>query len=284
MMSYSVPGDHTERYGAIALEVSPSYFDVLQIPMLAGRAFARDDPAAVAIASEAFVAKHWPGESGLGKRILYRGSAPHLELEIVGVARDAYTADLSEMQPTLYLPLRPSSTPFILARQRDGNAAQAAAAIATRLDPELRATVFPLDEYVGRRLNLTRLAANVAGSVGGLALVLATTGLFGVFAYAVQQRTRELGIRIALGANAAHILVTVLSAGASALLVGLAAGTVLALGLSQVLRGVLFGLSPLDPVTYAGVAAVLFAAGVAATWLPAHRALHVDPTVALRQE
>jgi predicted permease len=284
MMSYSVPGDPRDRYGAIALEVSPSYFDVLRITILAGRAFADHDPAAVAVASEAFVARHWPGESGLGRRILYRGRAPHVELEIVGVARDAYTADLSEMQPTLYLPLPPTGTPFILTRAADGNAAPAAAAIAMRLDPQLRATTFPLEEHVGRRLNLTRLAANIAGSVGTLALVLATTGLFGVFAYAVQQRTRELGIRIALGANAAHILVTVLSAGASALLVGLAAGTVLALGLSQVLRGVLFGLSPLDPVTYAGVAAVLFAAGVAATWLPAHRALHVDPTVALRQE
>jgi putative ABC transport system permease protein len=285
-VGYAIPNDPDDRpRGAVTLEVSPSYFDVLRIPLVAGRTFERSDPDdGVAIVSEELVARHWPGESPLGKRIIYKGSAPWREREIIGVARNAFTSDLSEFQPTIYLPLRPTATPFILVRKDKGNPAPAAAAIATRLDSQLRASVFPLEAHLSRRLNLTRLAANIAGSVGALALVLATTGLFGVFAYAVQQRTRELGIRIALGATTVHILRTVLAAGGGALLAGLGVGTALALGVSQVLRSVLYGLSPLDPVTYLVVFATLLAAGLAATYLPARRALRVDPTVALRQE
>ena len=285
-IGYAIPNEPNDRpRAAVTLEISPSYFDVMRIPLVAGRRFEPGDPAdGVAIVSEEFVARHWPRESALGKHVLYKGTQPWAKLEIIGVARNAFTSDLSEFQPTLYLPQRPTATPFILVRRHGGNAAPMAAAIATRLDPQLRASVFPLEEHMARRLSLTHLAANIAASVGTLALVLATTGLFGVFAYAVQQRTRELGIRIALGAKAFDILRTVLTAGGGPLLAGLAAGALLAVGISQALRSVLYGLSPLDPVTYVVVFVVLLTAGLTATYVPARRALNVDPTVALRQE
>ena len=286
MKAYSIPGEpHEKQYSAVALEVSPSYFDVLRIPIVAGRGFEPGEtPDQIAIVSETFANRHWPGESPVGRRFVYRAAAPWPELQIVGVARDAFTADLSKMEPTLYLPLDPSTVPLVLIRDGDPGRAAAIAAMARRLDPELRTSVFAFERHVGRTLSLTRLAANVAGSIGILALVLATTGLFGVFAYSVQQRTRELGIRIALGADTMHILRTAFAGAMSALVAGLALGALLAVGASQLLSHVLFGLSPLDPTTYAGVVLILLLAGVAATFLPAHRALHVDPTVALRQE
>lgn len=289
--SIEIPGRAPLRRRHVGMVVTtPRYFELLGLPIVAGRNFTKTDPPlGVAVVSEELARRYWPGESPLGKQVLVgvprgTGMEKGSPREIIGVAKDAYVTRAAEIEPTVYVPLIPGMGTSVLVRAKDGALAQAVAALGRRLDPEMRVRVSSVRDPLEREVGLTRLAANVAGSVGVLALALATVGLFGVFAYSVQQRTRELGIRIALGAETVHVVGVVLSTAARALGVGLAVGLLLAAAASRVLENALFGLSPLDPLTYAGVVAILIAAGLAATYLPARRALSVDPTVALRYE
>jgi putative ABC transport system permease protein len=158
------------------------------------------------------------------------------------------------------------------------------AALAKGLDPRVEMRVTRLSDNLDQWLSATRIAALIAGMLGILALSLAAIGIAGVFAYAVEQRKQEIGIRMALGARPAQVIRGVFGSAARSLVVGLVIGMVGAIAGSSLLRQYIFGLSHLDPITYAAVLMTLAAAGLAATYVPARRATAVDPVEALRQD
>jgi putative ABC transport system permease protein len=163
-------------------------------------------------------------------------------------------------------------------------AADAIAAVARQIDPRAGTTFTPLSVNLDKYLQASRAGAAIAEGLGAFALALATIGMFGVFAYCVEQRTKEIGIRMALGARPKQVIRLVLGSSSRAVLIGFLLGFAGAAGVSQLLRKLLFGLSPFDPVSYALVALILAAAGLAATFLPARRATKIDPMAALRCE
>jgi len=267
---------------AWALQVSPEYFDLLRVPMVAGRPFsASDAPGDVAIVNEAFARAFSPRDTVVGQTIAQaRG-----RYTIVGVARDAYLGSLDVVEPMIFRPVTPESTRFVMIRDEGGRASLIRARLAS-LDPGLHADLLSGPSWIGRATAFSLFGARMIGGVGVLALALATLGLFSVFAYSVQQRTREIGVRRALGARPAHIVKAVLGPATKAIARGLVIGGAGAVALAFLMRrwDWLNGLSPLDPLTYAGVLLLLVAAGLAASYLPARRAMKVEPTVALRYE
>ena len=204
------------------------------------------------------------------------------ELEIVGVVSDAYMTSLQEIEPTIFQPPTYRTLPRIVAATRQ--AAEAAVAATARIDPRLRIRVDPLGANLAPRLREARVGALMAGSLGTLALALASIGMFGVFAYWVRQRTQEIGVRMALGAQGSDVIALVLGTTARAVAIGLALGLAASAAGANLLKAYLFGLSGIDPVTYAAVALILIAASLVAAFLPARRATRIDPVVALRYE
>jgi putative ABC transport system permease protein len=204
------------------------------------------------------------------------------ESEIIGVVRDSYMTDLGEVQPTIFQPMTHRALPQILAENR--RAADAAVAAAARIDPRLHTRVTSLESVLAPRLRSARIGAEIAGSLGALALGFACVGMFGVFAYWVRQRTQEIGVRMALGAQSSDVIRLVLGTTARAVGIGLAVGLAASIAGSRLLRSFLFGLSGIDPGTYLVVAAILVTASLLAAYLPARRATRIDPLVALRYE
>ena len=180
--------------------------------------------------------------------------------------------------------LRASQAPKLLLKTRGAAPADEIARMVARLDPRVRIRAAPLSASLNAMLASARWGPILAAALGAFALVLATVGMFGVFAYAVRQRTREIGIRMALGAQPAAVVRLVLAGHSRAVLAGLAVGLVGAIASSVVLRSRLHGLSPFDPISYLGVAALLACAGLAASYVPARRATRIDPIAALRCE
>ena len=273
--------------------VGPDYFTTVGTPLVAGRDFAAGDSSGaprVAIASEAAAASFWPGVSALGR--LVRLNAPDSPaVRIVGIARDVKVRQLTERpQPYLYLPLAQNFVPDLsLMVRTTGDPARAEVALralVARLDPDLPlAGVRTLEQMVqGRALLLPRLSAQFAAAFAALAVVLAVIGLYGVMSYVVNQRVREIGIRMALGAGAASVVAMVLRGGMRLACFGLALGIVLALGATRLLSGMLYGVQSSDPTTYVLVLVLLATVAAAACLLPARRAARVDPMVALRAE
>jgi putative ABC transport system permease protein len=262
-----------------SLVVSWRTFELLRVPLRAGRPFSPDDrPDRVVVVNETLAVRLWPGQSAVGRSLVWRGTTR----QVVGIVRDAHLTDFEDVDPTVFSLAEAPVLPYVLVR--DPGLAQAVLAAATRIEPRVRPTLAPLTSRFDRALRTSRLGAWVAGGVGALALALSTLGLFGFCAYSVQQQTREIGVRIALGARTRHVLASVFQPVSGALLTGLAVGVLGALGASCVLRHLTFGLGGFDPVTYAGVAALLLTAAVIATYLPVRRALRIDPAAALRHE
>ena len=268
-------------------EVTPKYFEALGIPLVAGRPLrAGDLPGEAVVVNESLARLIGSPKSIVGRRIHIppdNWNSPGVP-EIVGVVRDAHTSEFLEPYPTLYQPYSGRAVPMVVARASSALATQRIGAIVGRIDPRARLRTAPLFDMVDARLRGTRTFAILASSVGALALVLATVGMFGVFAFWVQQRTREIGIRMALGATRARVMRAVLHSSAPAIAIGLALGCAASAFASGLLRSSLFGLSPLDPLAYVSVMALLSAAALLATVVPARRAAAVDPVVALRQE
>lgn len=272
--------------------VSPGYFRTLGIPLVAGRDFQDSDrPGApkVAVINELFARRFWPAESPLGKRLLV-GSDPGL-YEVVGVAREGkYVSLTEEPRPFLYLPLLQRGAIFgetvLLARSEPGAAILGALrAEARRLDPALPLFhVRTLAESLDGQLSDRRQGTLLIAVFGALALLLAAVGLYGVVAYAVAGRTREIGVRMALGAARRDVVALFVGRGARLAIIGVGAGLVLSAGLTRLLVGMLFGVSPTDAATFAGVALLLMAVAMLASWIPARRAARISPMEALRNE
>jgi predicted permease len=284
------------------LRVSRGYFDVLRIPIVAGRNFEPANDADGVLINESLARRYWPGENPIGKTIV---AGPRESLatprRVIGVVghddTEGQTHRLEPVRPRLYEATSgPRAADGVLPGDDDrhmadvllpanaAGASQIVAGLASGLDPRLRVNTTPLSANLERRLSESRFTAMLAGTLGLVALALSTIGVFGVFAYVVRQQTHEIGIRVALGARSAHVIRAVVGLGARPLALGLATGLVGAVGAGQLLRSNLFGLSPLDPIAYVGVAALLAGAAVAAVSVPAWRATRIDPVSALKSE
>ncbi|HEV2425849.1 MAG TPA: ABC transporter permease [Terriglobia bacterium] len=269
--------------------VGPGYLHALQIPLVGGREFtARDgeESQPVVMVNQALVDRYWPNQNAIGKRVWAEG---HWSA-VVGVTRNSAYDQLNEKpRPFLYLPLFQDYTshPTVLARV-SGDPLAFAPAIEKAIH-ELNAdlAIFDVDSLAVRvQIASTnqRLAGTFVGAFGLLALILATVGIYGTVAYSARQRTREIGIRMALGAGRRDVVRLVLGQGLRLTAAGLGLGLALSLALTRFLSTQLFGISATDPLTFAAVALCLGAVALAACYLPARRALRVEPITALRQE
>jgi predicted permease len=268
------------------IPVTPGYFSVLRLPLLAGRDFQESDTGRpVAIVNETLARSYWPGENPVGRSFVSGGRE---SLEIIGLVKDAYMSNLNGIEPMFFRPLgsqvRSEPFPRLMFRATQPAAWSAVAARISNVEPRARVEVAPLRDRFETWLAELDFAPIAASILAALGLTLATIGMFGVFAYAVRQRTKEIGIRLALGARPAAISRLVLGGNSRAVIAGLVFGLAGALGASQVLRGSLYGLSPLDPIAYGGVVLLLATAAIVASYLPARRATRVDPVLALRHE
>ena len=266
--------------------VTRNYFSVLELPIVHGRTFTEaeianpETTARPAIVSETTARNLWPGGDAIGRSLLWENTT----LQVVGVAADAQLTSLGRIDP--YQVYFPGGGSLLLVKSRAEFAATASSirAAARALDPALLVNVFPLEASLGWWRGVSAIVTTLGGGLGVLALVLASVGIYGVVSYSVTQRYREIGIRLALGATARDVLGMVLHQTMRPVVVGAAIGVVAAIGMSRILTGVLFGVSPADPVGLGGgallVLGVALAAGVIAAW-PVTRA---DPTAALRCE
>jgi len=279
--------------------VSPEYFGAIGLPLVGGRNFSpadRDGAPRVAIVNERFARMVWPGESAIGQILengdFRPGRDPQLRLlTVVGVARDAKYRWIGETPaPFIYVPFaqEPMREVKYFLRRAAGYQAPLEPSVRAALkafDPNLPLVgMQSLQSYADLGLLPQRLAASIAGSLGTVALLLAAIGIYGVTAFAVTSRTREIGVRIALGADRTRVMRMVLWQGARLAAIGGAIGLALALGAAQLISSLLFGVSPLDPLTYVATVAVLGAVTLAATLVPARRAASIDPLTALKSE
>jgi putative ABC transport system permease protein len=277
--------------------VAPGYFETLRIPLSRGRAFQQQDNVnapGVALINEAFARRYWPGQQPLGKRIQMGAvrsgvnDAPYLT--VIGVTSDGKYATLGEeATPFIYLNLAQNSvlSPTLVIRTQGDplNSLSAARSEVAALDKNLPLyDVKTMRQHLGLALLPARLAGGVLGVFGLVALTLAAAGVYGVMAYSVAQRTREIGIRMALGANASDVLRLVARQGMAPALIGMAIGLTAALALTQLLKSLLFGVSATDPLTFVAITLLLAIVALLACWIPARRAAKVDPMVALRVE
>jgi len=272
--------------------VGPDYFATLRVPVLRGRAFSQGDARggpAVAVVNEAFARRYWPGLEPLGRRLRLSGEDGP-PAEVVGVARDGKYFRLGEdPQPFVFVPLSQdySGAATVLARA-SGDAGRVLETLRRDLsavDPHL--PVFDaklMEQHLAFALLPARLAAWVLGVFGAVALLLATLGLYAVISYSVAQRRREVGIRMALGAGRHHVLAMVVGQGMRLAAIGMALGVTGAAVLMRLVRSLLYGISPGDPATFAGVVLLLGGGALLACTVPAIRATRVDPAVALRYE
>lgn len=271
--------------------VSAGYFETMRVQLVSGRTFTAEDRAGarnVVIINETMARRYWPDEDPIGKRIsIYTGQGWQ---EIVGVVRDVKVEGLNG-GPALqtYLPYlqTPVSGMSLVVRTHDDPTALAAAVRAevAALDSELPVTsVRTLEQVSSSSIRQQRLPAVALGTFAALALLLAAIGVYGVLAHLVCQRTHEIGIRMALGAAPGDVLRTVLGQGMRMAALGIAIGTLGALAAGRLLAGLLFGVRATDPVTFVGGAAALALVALLACWIPARRAMRVDPQVALRGE
>jgi macrolide transport system ATP-binding/permease protein len=268
-------------------EVGPGYFVTIGIPLASGREFTRADDekaALVAVVNETMAARYWHGRNPIGERVQVKGRW----MQVVGVAKDSKYESVREApKPFFYVPLRQNFARGAGLHIRTPLSPETMAAALMRevhaLDPDLALfEVITLQEQLDRSTSPQQVAVTLVGVLGGLALLLAAIGLYGVMSYAVSQSTRELGLRMALGAGASSLLKLVLSRGLALTAGGVALGAAVALGLTRLLGNLLYKVSPRDPLAFGSALAVMTIAALAACFLPAWRATRTDPARALR--
>jgi putative ABC transport system permease protein len=272
--------------------VEPGYFRTLRMPIIRGRDFDAHDSAAgplVAIVNAPFVTRFWPGQDGLGKQIEVDRDNAKAMMTIVGVTGDARLVDLTEAaEPMIYVPMAQNyiARVNLVIRTADGRpVANDVRTILRSMNPNLPITeASTLEQVTALTLVPQRVAAAVAGSLGLVALLLAAIGIYGVTAYAVSRRTREIGIRIALGADRRAVMALVLRQGLVLAVIGVAIGVVVAAAGSQVVESLLVGVRGLDAIAFVGSCVVFAVVSIVATYVPARRAIQVEPTVALRND
>ncbi len=270
--------------------VTPDYFGVLEVPVRSGRVFTDADAAGtpeVLVVNETMARRYWPGADPLGRRIRVSGSDSWVT--VVGIVGDTRNLGLdSEPRPTMYIPAyqyrwSPLSL-LVRASTEPGQLLGAIRAEARALDPELPVSdIRALSEMIGGSIGPRRFNAALLAGFAAAALALAATGLYGVLTFSVSRRTREIGVRMALGARARDVTRLIVGEGLRPVAAGAAIGMAAALLLARLIESLLFGVGTGDPLTFAAVPLVLGAACLAACWLPARRAARVDPMVALRQ-
>jgi len=287
------------RDEAAQYSTTPGYLEAMRIPLLAGRFFTDADGDKVCVVDEAFARKLFPGQDAVGQRLTdEENNIPGKGPEIIGVAGHVQQSSLDGKGPYQIGFYAPYSS---LARGSPLFAATITLVVRSKgdpqkLEPELRnvlrsidpqqpvSAVQTMEEAVSQSLGDRRFSLSLLGAFAGLALALALVGIYGVMSYTVAQRTREIGIRMALGAAHGRVLRLIVGQGLKLAGLGLAIGIGCALALSSVLRTLLFGVTATDPLTYATIALALGAVAVGACWLPARRAARVDPAIALRAE
>ncbi len=279
----------SERPNANRHLISPRYFTTLGIPLRAGRDFdARDSSKVphVVIINETFARKHFPNEDPLGRTLITgMGQMPS---QIVGVVADVHSTNLNTPpEPDYFLPAlqRPENFTSLLIRT-EGDPAGATALVRSALkeiDPDLPLlNPQPLTALIAQNVANRKLAMFLLAGFAGLALLLASIGVYSVMAYLVTQRTSEIGIRMALGASPENVMTMVLHEGLRLALAGIVVGLTVALSVTRLMQQALFGVQPHDPLIYAGLSLTILAVAALACWLPARRATKVDPLAALR--
>jgi len=276
--------------------VSADYFRALGVPLIEGRTFAAADDSTsphVTVVNEAFAREMWLSGTAIGKRIRFRGMDQHNDtwLTVVGVVRDA-------KQIALDAPAAPEV--YVFYRQRPERASAMSVLVRTRVAPQslaaaVRAAVreqgrevpvitATMEERVTRSVADRRFVMLVLTSFGVVALLLAAVGIYGVLSYAVARRTKEIGVRVALGAQTTTVLGMVVGDSMRPVAWGTLLGIAGALAVSRVLRGLVYGVGVTDPVSFGAAATTLIAVALLASWVPARRASRVDPIIALRAD
>jgi macrolide transport system ATP-binding/permease protein len=282
---YQAPPDEqpTVEYN----EVGPAYFATMEIPLLSGREFTRADNETaplVAVVNDVMAAQFWRGDDPVGKRVQVKGRW----MQVVGAAKVSKYRNVRETpRPFFYVPLRQNFSVVAGLNIRTRQAPETVAAALVREVHALDASLAPyelitLQEQVDRSTSPQRVAVTLVGILGGLALLLAAVGLYGVMSYAVSQSTRELGLRMALGADPSNLLRLVMARGLALTAGGVALGAAAALGLTRLLGDLLYKVSPRDPVAFGSALVVMMIVTLAACLLPAWRATRTDPARALR--
>jgi predicted permease len=297
---FRMAADRTSHGGELSADysaISPGYFETIGARMVRGRGFTaadREGAAPVALVNEDLARRYWPGEEVLGKRIRMQGGVSWFE--VVGVAPDLEDGDerFNSVRPTVYVPEAQgklfagarAAEPQLLIRVT-GEAAAIKAAVRQEVraaDPSLLVEVRTIEEMVEARVGPLKTISMLLSALGGLALLMASVGIYAILAYAVSRRTREIGIRCALGATRRQILALVMRRTTAMIAWGIGGGLVAALAMVRIFAHSMAKFGELDLLTCAAVSLVLGVVALAASWLPARKALRVDPAQALRWE
>jgi len=297
-LPFSIPGGPPPRPGASCtadyVAASPEYLRVMEIPLLRGRWFNREDRSGaplVTVISQSLVERYFANQDPIGKTLSFAfPPRPGVPRQIVGIAGDVRDSSLGKgPEPMMYVPY--AQEPFwgaevvVRTSLSVGAVSKTIRSQVAQMDRDLPVTkVEGMSAAIDATVAQPRFRAWLVGLFGVMALILAAAGVFGVISYSVACRTREIGIRMALGATPGNVLGQILRESARFVLAGLAAGVAVSLGIVRLLASLLFGVRPADPLTFLGVAFLLLAVALLACYIPARRAMHVDPILALRQE
>jgi len=283
--------EDTEGKYTLTVSTTPGYFSTMGVPLLAGRDFTAFDAAdshPVAIINETAKQMFWPDEDAIGKRFHYitEEIGP---IEVVGVVADVVAQIGQPIQPISYTPLKQRYQGFMVLHVRtDGDPSPVLAEVQNRIRQIDRnmptAGAATIEETLANALQQSRVIAGMLGTLGALGMVLALIGTYGLMSYSVSQRRREIGIRVALGAQGNDVMRLVIRQGMMLVGIGVAIGVLLSWAATRAFASLLFNVSATDAVTFIGVPALLVLVGLIASWVPARRVLRVDPVTALRNE